>query len=440
MLALCVSARAQVVGPGEPPPRGLFGGGRGVNTAKTLLDLSASLVEGYDIDEARGVVSTPLPTATQPPASQPATLYGGGFSTLFRGGATYARRGKAEVGANASSVLRYYSDPGIIQSVGHNAGVGLTTETVGGLKLVANQSAAYSPASAYGLFPGSSALQPGNPGLAAPNYTVSNFQSYAYTTAMLLGHGIGRRNNVSVSGEYIYTDRVHATQEWGDVSSYSLSSAFSRNTTRHTVLSTDLRYRSGQFTYRGGGTTTELALDVGVNYARPLSATRVMTVDVHTGVSRGNYPLNVIGLTGSQLRYRVVGDGVFNMPLSQTWVASASFQRGLEYETSFATPIVNNGAKAAVTGSLTSRVDVAFSGGYARAESILNSATLSIDAYTSEVNVRYALTRTFALTGAYLYYYYMADDGTLLLPGMPPGLRRNGVRVGFTVWTPALRR
>jgi len=359
---------------------------------------------------------------------------------MLRTGASYARRGKAEIGARANSVLRYYSDPGIFQSVGHNAGIGLTASSRGGLTVLANQSAAYSPATLYGLFPEGGPPEPGYPGVSAPNYTASNFQSYAYTSTVTLGHSMGSRNRVSVTGDYVYTDRVHETVEWGDVSSYSVSAQYARNTTRHTTTSTELQYRTGEFAYRGGGKTTELALDVGVNYIRPVSATRQSTVDMHVGVSRGDYPGNTIGLTGIQRRYRVVGDGGFSLSLSQIWGVTATVRRGLQYETSFPTPVVNNGAKATLTGFLTSRVDVSVSAGYSRAESILNSETLSIDSYNSEVSVRYAVNRTLALTGGYLYYYYLTDNGALLLPGMPPSLRRNGVRFGFSLWAPALRR
>jgi hypothetical protein len=423
VLALGVPATAQVL----TPTRGVFGGGANVKSAKELLALDVSVHEGYDSD-----------VLLSPPVGFPSHV--GGFSTFLSTGASYSRHGKAEVGATANSVLRYYSETGKVQSVGSRAGIGVTATTIGGLSLMANQSAAYSPASVYGLFPSSNPLQPGNSGFTSPNYTVSNFQSYTYTTSMSLGHGIGSHNSIAATGEYTYTDRVHETVAWGDVSSYSVSGLFSRKTTRNTNLSTELQYRSGEFAYRGAGKTTELALNVGVNYVRPVSATRSMNINVHTGVSRGDYPGASIGLNGTQRRYRVVGDGGFSIPLSYTWVATASIHRGLEYETSFPTPVVNNGATVGVTGLLTSRVDVTISAGVSRAESILNSTTLSINAYTGEANVRYALSRTLALTGGYLYYYYMMENGVLLLPGVPPGLKRNGVRVGFTLWAPALQR
>jgi hypothetical protein len=427
LLALCVPAHAQVM---NPPERGLFGSGAGAAGAKTLLDLSLSLTEGYDSDVTQTLGST----------TDPETFHGGGFSTLLRTAATYTRRGKAEIGARANSVLRYYSDLGKTQSVGHSAGIGLTTTTIGGLTLLANQSAAFSPSSIYGLFPSSDPLEPGNPGITAPNYTVGDFESYVYTTMVSLTRAVGRRNRLSATGEFAYTDRVRETETWSDINAYSVSGRYSRNTTRNTAISSGLRYRSGEFAYRGGGVSTELALDVGVDYTRPISATRRATLNVNMGVSGADYPGNLLGVIGFQRRYRVVGDGAFSIPLSQGWAANASVRRGVQYESNLPTPVVNNAVRAFVTGLLTRRLDVLVSAGYARAESILNAETLSFDSYTGEIGVRYAVSRTIALNAGYLYYYYDVERGVLLAPGMPPNLERHGVRAGFTFWKSALRR
>jgi opacity protein-like surface antigen len=434
VLALCGPVDAQVAPP--EAARGLFGNGARA-TAKTQLDLNVTLNEGYDSDELRGVVSTTNPTNL----ATPTTFEGGGFSTLLRTGATYTHRGKAEFAARANSVMRYYSDIGELRSVGHNAGIGLTTTTVGGLTLLLNQSAAYSPASFYGLFENGTPLEAGDPGITTPNYTVgnNNFQTYTYTTSMLLKHDIGPRSYASVTGEFFYTDRVHETPTWNDISSYSLGGQYSRNTTRNIALTTEFRYRSGEFGYSGGGKATELALDVGVDYRRPVSATRRVTLGAHIGLSGAEYPGTEIGLIGFRRQGRVVGDGAFSIPLSHTWFATTSIRRGLEYETTFPAPVVNNAAKFSVTGLVTSRVDVVLSAGYARGESIFNQETFSFDTYTGEVGVRYAVSRNLAFNGGYLYYNYNTHN-VLLLPGLPPGLKRNGVRAGLTLWTPALRR
>ena len=435
VMAFCLPAAAQIAMPPEST-RGVFGSGSGA-TAKTILDFNASLIEGYDSDVQRALI----------PTIDPTSLQNGGFSTLLDTGAMYEWRGKARLVANVNSVLRHYAELGTTQSVGHRAGIGVSTATGGGWTLFANQSAAFSPAYFYGLFPSSTPLQPGNPGITAPNYTVPNytdpvnsFESYSYTTSMSLTRGIGSRSGVSAAGQFMYTDRVEETETWSDVSSYSLSTQYSRNTSRNMGFSTELRYRSGEFGYRGAGTTTEFGLRGGVDYSRPISATRQLTLGMHAGVSGADYPLNAIGSTGFRRRYRTVGDLTLTYPLSQTWSASGSIRRGLDYEPDLPTPVVNNGATLSLTGLLTPRVDIVVSGGYATGESIVNRDSLFFDTYTGNARIRYAVNSRFAIFAEYLYYFYDIQNGALLLPGVPPGLTRNGVRTGLTLWMPAVRR
>ena len=402
-----------------------------------MLEFNASLIEGYDSDVQRALV----------PTIDPTNLQNGGFSTLLDAGAGYEWRGKAHVAANVNSVLRHYAELGTTQSVGHRAGIGVSTRTVAGWTLFANQSAAFSPAYFYGLFPGTSTLQPGNAGVTAPNYTapnytepVNSFESYSYTSSMSLTHGIGSRSSISAAGQFMYTDRVQETESWSDIASYALSTQYSKHTSRNVTLSTELRYRSGESGYRTAGTTTEVALNGGVDYTRPLSATRQLSVGMHAGVSGADSPTNVIGLSGFRRQYRTIADLTVSYPLSQSWSASGSIRRGLEYETDLPTPVVNNGTSLALSGLLTPRVDILVSGGYATGESILNRNSLVFDTYTGNAKIRYAVSRTFALFAEYLYYYYDIQNGALLMPGLPPGLRRNGVRTGLTLWMPAVRR
>jgi hypothetical protein len=428
LIALGGHAAAQVTMP-PASTGGLFGSGRA--DAKTSLDLMASVIAGYDSDLPKSLVSTIDPSSVQT----------GGFSTLLDTGAAYTwRRNKTDVGANVTSVLRYYADLGSAKSVGHSAGFGVTTTTLGGTTLFVNQSAAFTPAYLYGLFPSTSAIEPGDPGVTAPDYTVNDLESYVYTTRMTVAHSLGRRNSVSGNGEFIYTDRLGGeTATWTDISSYAVDGRYSRNTTRNTVLSTELRYQSGEFGYRGGGTTTDVELDVGVNYNKPLSATRRASLNVRVGVAGTDYPRNASGDMAFQRAYRTIGEASYSYPFSQIWTASAAVRRRLVYATDLPTPVVTDAATASVTGLLTGRIDISLLASYASGKSILNRDTLFFDTYTGDVRVRFAVSRTLALFAEYLYYYYDFQNGGLLL-AIPPGLERTGVRAGLTLWMPALRR
>jgi hypothetical protein len=54
-----------------------------------------------------------------------------------------------------------------------------------------------------------------------------------------------------------------------------------------------------------------------------------------------------------------------------------------------------------------------------------------------EARLRFALTRSIALSGEYLYYRY-DFGGRLLAPDLPRSLERHGVRVGLSMFTELL--
>ena len=112
----------------------------------------------------------------------------------------------------------------------------------------------------------------------------------------------------------------------------------------------------------------------------------------------------------------------------------------MEYLADLPVPVFADGFGAGVDGLISRRVDVSASAGYSNGESALGRDSLQFDTYTGNLRVRYALSRTFAMYGEYLYYYYDFRGSAQLLVGIPPGLERNGVRAGLTLWVPALRR
>ena len=51
------------------------------------------------------------------------------------------------------------------------------------------------------------------------------------------------------------------------------------------------------------------------------------------------------------------------------------------------------------------------------------------------------MNRNWAAYVEYLFYFYEFGEGSSLLPpGVPSGLTRNGVRAGLTLWIPVRHR
>jgi hypothetical protein len=177
-----------------------------------------------------------------------------------------------------------------------------------------------------------------------------------------------------------------------------------------------------------------------VNYSRPLSATRRAAVRFIVGVSAADAPQSVQGANVIFRQYVGTGSADFEYQFQSTWRARANYRRGIEYVVDIPEPVFADSVGVGVEGFITRRVDLAVSGGYSSGESILNTSALAYDTYTGSIRVRYALSRLAATYAEYLYYFYDFAEDTPPLVGVPSGLERQGVRVGFTLWMPALRK
>jgi hypothetical protein len=410
-------------------PQGLFGRAPS-DTAQTKVDVSASVVGGYDSD---------VPTNVRG-AIDPSSLQAGGFSTLLNAGAAYGwKRSDFDIGANANSSVRHYADVGQTRVLGHAAGVGLSARLPSRVTLKLDQTAAYSPTFFYGLFPSLVSPDLGAAGVTAPDYSVSNLESYVYATSASLSRDLSRRSRISGYAAFQYDDRQQETDTWNDVSAHFLRGQFGANLTRNIGLDATLRYRSGEFGYGSNGRTTELGLDGGIVYSRPLSGTRRLEAQFSGGLSRADYPPLPQATDDVRRQYIAVVNGALGYQFRR-WELRATGRRGLEYVSDLPEPVVALGGSFGVVGFLSRRVDLSMTAAYSTGESALNRTSLSFDTYTGDIKLRYALSRSFAIFAEYLQYYYDFRGSAQLFDGIPAGLKRNGVRVGLNMWMPALRR
>jgi len=433
--AVVLAVSAATVGAQAPAsprqPQGLFGGVRPDASAKTRLDFTTSVIEGYDSD---------VPASLRP-AIDPSNLQTGGLSTVLSTSAAYSwKSGRSEVAANGNSVFRHYADLGQVRGVGSSFGAGVSVRLPGHMTLLANQAAAYTPAYLSGLFPTGATIEPGSPGDTAPDYTVSNFTSYTYSSTLSLKHDFNERSSFLASGEFQYTDRQAETPLWQDVSGHWLNGEYSRKVSRNTGITARYRYRSGAFGYTNELQTMEHALEFGMSYSKPLSATRRASFRFSFGASGADVPQSVAG--GNLIFRQYMGNGYADVEyqFQGTWRARANYKRGIEYVVDIPEPVYADSISVGIDGFVTRRIDLAISGGYSSGDSILNSSELAYATYTGNIRARYAITRLAAIYGEYLYYFYDFAEGTPLLVGVPPGLERHGVRVGFSLWMPALRK
>jgi hypothetical protein len=415
----------------QPLPGGLFGATEN-RTARHNLDFSFSLAEAYDSDvpaELRGI------------GPNDALVSGG--STMIMGHTEYHwQSSRVQVGATGESALRHYNQLAQVKPFSYSSGIGLSAHLGGRTTLLANQSAAYSPSYLYGLFPSTVADSPGDAVPTAPDYAASDFDSFTYGTTVTLTQGLTRRSRVSASGEIRHTDFAHETATLRDVNSQGIRGEFSHNLALHTAVQIGYEYRTGTFGYGGmvepGASATEHRMLVGFEHSHQLSATRRMIVDASFGSSVVIPSASADG-SDQQRQYLPSGDVSVAWQFRESWQARGAFRRGLEYVPGLSEPVFANGFTANVSGLLTSRFDCAASARYSSGASAFGGDALTFDMYATDFRIRFAVTRTLAVYGAYLYYFYDFPRNALA-PGIPPGLERNAVRAGLTLWLPAVRR
>jgi hypothetical protein len=437
LLSGAVPAFSQVTGV-QSPPGGLFGGGDAGRRVHHKLDFSLSLIEAKDSDtpaELRGIG----PSETQL----------SGYSTMFMGNAEYHWDGsRVQVGATGASLFRRYNQLQDTQSVSGSAGVGLSARLGGRTTLLANQSATYSPSYFYGLFPSEATGEPGEAVTAAPDYAINDSASYFYGTTLTLTRGLTRRSRLSATGEFQYTDYLHETGARRDLNSQGVHAEFSNNLARNTAVRVGYRYRTGKFGYVAdalagnlGVSATENGVDVGVRHSRPLSATRRMSFEFSLGSSMANTPASSAADQPATGRfYGLSADFTAAWQFTRGWQTRGTFRRGLEYVAQLGEPVFATGFSADVGGFITRRIDVLASARYSSGRSALNRDALAFDTYGADLRIRHALTRSLAVYGQYLHYFYDFTGNVGLPTGIPFGLERNGVRAGLTLWVPAMRR
>jgi hypothetical protein len=434
LLAIAASAPAAAQTSGDSRAQGLFGRKIGP-PARQTLDTTFVLTEAYDDDVlAEG---GPSLTAVKP----------GGFYSMFQAGGSYARAGRStSVAVNFASALRYYSELHTVKAAASSLGAGFSTRIGEKTTWTANQSVTYAPSYFYGVFPGASTPGIGDlPSSASPDYTLNTSSSYAYSLSTSVTRSVSQRGSLTGAVDGSYTDFVQQVPGRRDARAYTGRAGYNHNLNRNAVLHVAYRFRSGDVGYASNRSTSEHGLDIGVETSKPLSATRRATFSFTLGSSAVQVPESLAAGGGvvagdrTTTLYRVSGDVQAGYQFNRTWSARATFRRGLEYVPTLTTPVFANGATAYLGGLLSNRLSLSATASYSTGDSaIRNAATYST--YTGDTRLQFALGRKWAVYGEYLYYYYDFRGTSQLLPGLPPTMTRNGVRLGLTAWMPLLGR
>jgi len=180
---------------------------------------------------------------------------------------------------------------------------------------------------------------------------------------------------------------------------------------------------------RGLGRYAVHHLNIGGDYAKPLSASRRAFISFSGGSaaveSRDSFRLNAIG------------DVNFWYEFKQSWIGSARYHRGITFIDEVVDPLMSDAVSGELVGLLSPRLDfnssVTFSRGVVGFE-----RQASFQMYGARSQLRYAISRKVALYGEYLLFHYQFPPTILITGALPPSTSRQAVKVGLTVSTKLL--
>ena len=440
---LTVATPALGQGPAAPAPSGgLYAATRSDTASGDRLNFEFAVSEAFDSDVA--VEHRARLLRSDSPVS--------GFSTMVMAFADYAHtRRRLQLGGSASTGFRYHQRLGEVTTISHSAGLGATVRLPKRATLHINQTAAYSPSYLYQLFPTSPIAPPEEAIPVELDYQIEETESYFYGTRMSLAMG-STRTQITTTAEYDHTNFQRDILLRPDLTTYAGGAKVSRRLSRDSRALIEYQYRAGQ--YWLDELTREHQATVGIEYSRPLSATRRATFRFTVSPGTLQLPEPVVQSiiaesTASEpgeatpldrTVFRVGGEGSVDYQFRRGWVAEANYRRGVEYLAVLVGPLLSDAARVRLAGLITRRVDVAASAGYATGASALSRNPEKLNTYTGEIRIRYALKRSLALYSEYLYYHYDLGGQARLAPGLPTVFNQHGVRIGVMLFVPTLDR
>jgi len=404
----------------------VFGGGADASPGDHV-DLMMNLTQAYDDNLlAAAGAGTPSPVQT-----------GGSYTNLAPAVRLQLHGRRLQLGVNGASTFRYYSI-GPTTATTYDVGAGFSAQVAQKTTVRVNQAVSYAPTDLYALF-GTTSTPTTTPALGepigtAPDYQANALGSYTYGTNASVDHALGARTSVSFNGGVRYTDVAGALPGLSKTRTWDAGVHLARSLSHGVRLRFGYAYNDAR--YSATFWTVEQDVDIGIDYTRPLSATRRLTLGFSLGPTVASVPPAVAGEPqGSGNHFRLSGAAFLERQIGRSWSARAAFNRGTTYVGGLAGPAYTDSASIETSGFVNRRVDLLFSAA-ASAGQMTSQAALAapFTTYTADVRLRVALSRACALYLEGLFYEYSFDPSLVVVPGMPDHLKRNSVRVGIDLW------
>jgi hypothetical protein len=406
------------------PPRpyqGLFGGAD--TNRRQRLEVTWATLGSYDDNVM----------ADAPGGSDPRFQLNGTSGTAAATLGYAARSRHASFTASGTVTGRYYPD---IHKLTDYDGAGNATFAIDvndRTAITASQGVRDQPYYQLGFVTSFAPSQPppaSSPSSAATrDSALSRVQSQAYDGRVQISERVGTRSALTAS----YAYRQTRFDDNRDPFRWQLANgSLGHHLTKYATLRVGYGYGQEYAGVRAGDPPVVTQnIDLGVDYARPLSASRRTRLAFASGST-------VISYQGDRF-YRLLADASLTRELGRTWNASVAYHRGIQFVERFAAPLYADNMQLHLTGFLSRRIDVSASGVYSNGQIGLSTTDSGYVTYSGIADLNVALARMLSVHAQYFYYHYDFDRAAALPFGVPSTLNRGGIRFGLSGWLPLLR-
>jgi len=393
----------------------------GLGAAEQSLIFNGSVGGGYDdnllLEQPGGI-------------TDPRLAKSGGLGLLNASLGYSLNKDRVLLGVSAGSSSRYFPGQELEFLGSHYAGAGLTVQMGSRTTLTAQQSVTYQPYTFATMLPIFDAPELGQLPNPALDFATGAESYFTLTSNLTFSRRLSPRTVFSAGYDHQQSETAF------------INGRFSRHGgtagVRHTLTQAlGLRLGYGYQTSQYLNSTTKIDnhnIDVGVDYRKALSFSRRSTLSFSTGTAAVS--------DGSNTSYRAIGSATLDHELGRTWLATASFDRSVQFVDLVAAPVLQDSLGAGVGGLLHRRVQVR-SGVRASIGTIgfgQGTNNNDFDTYLASAGLAFFVSRHVSMNLDYGFYRYRFDQGIPLPFGIPRNVDRQTVRASVGVWAPLFQK
>jgi hypothetical protein len=359
-----------------------------------------------------------------------------GSYALLAGGLTFTtktHRGSIFT-VNVRSTTRYSAELRQLNVIDAAGTIGYSTTLHRGFTIALSQSVSYQPffqldfmgAALPVIGQSADGVQPSPTTPESHDVPLTSVDTYQYEGGAHVSQTLGMRSMIAGEFTYRLTKFGNSSQPflWRQVGGH-----YSYNLDRYAKLRLGYSYGLQQDSRRVDvPATVNQNVEVGVDYGRPISQSR----RTHVNFSSGSSVVTYLG----QQYFVLTGEAGVRREIGQTWNASATFHRGVQFVEGLNGPMKADSIQGQFAGLVSHRFNVSLSGGYSKGQIGLGSTDPGYATYLAGASLRYAFTRSLSLQADYQHYMYDFAEGVRPPIGVPSALNRNSVRVGLSGWLP----